>query len=316
MKKVNKTKKSSRTTLWRNAISVVLVGLFCVIVAKNWQQMKAGFTVLESVSIWWILFGFVLYACTQLFGATSYFSLAIKKVSWRELYIVEWASAGINRLLPAGAGSMGIHGLYLLKRKHSVAESVAVVGINNVLSIVSHLILLSLVLLLSSNQFIDQNIELPTTAIYYVLIVVFLFIVLLGFSKIRRVVSTFFKDLLSTLKTYKSRPTALIKSVVAVLGITFTNTILLLSMMHAVGLQIDLIAAFLIVSIGTAFGALFPTPGGLGGVEAGLVGALILFDAPSASAIAVAILFRFVTFWMPLVVGNVVFLAVRNKNYF
>ena len=87
-------------------------------------------------------------------------------------------------------------------------------------------------------------------------------------------------------------------------------------MMHAVGLQIDLIAAFLIFSIGTAFGALFPTPGGLGGVEAGLVGALILFDAPSASAIAVAILFRFVTFWMPLVVGNVVFLAVRNKNYF
>ena len=103
--------------------------------------MKAGFTVLESVSIWWILFGFLLYACTQLFGATSYFSLAIKKVSWRELYIVEWASAGINRLLPAGAGSMGIHGLYLLKRKHSVAESVAVVGVNNVLSIVSHLML-------------------------------------------------------------------------------------------------------------------------------------------------------------------------------
>lgn len=313
---MNKSKNSKRVKLIRNFISLALVGLFGIIVAVNWQQMRSGFAVLESVSVWWLVLGIFLYALTQLFGATSYFSLALRKVSWRDLYIVEWASAGINRLLPAGAGSMGIHGLYLLKRKHSVAETVAVVALNNILSITTHFVLLALVFLLVPHHIKTQSFALPRDTQYFVFAAVLLVGLFLGIPTIRKVFRKFVSDVSDAFKKYRAKKKAVLASTLAVLCLTATNTVLLWSMMTAVGLELGVIVAFIVFSIGVAFGALFPTPGGLGGVEAGLVAALMLFTVPSATAIAVAILFRFVTFWVPLVLGNIVFLTVRNKNYF
>lgn len=51
--------------------------------------------------------------------------------------------------------------------------------------------------------------------------------------------------------------------------------------------------------------ALIPfTPGGLGFVEAGLVGTLGLAGVPAADALAATLLYRIVTFWLPLPAGG------------
>ena len=61
--------------------------------------------------------------------------------------------------------------------------------------------------------------------------------------------------------------------------------------------------------------ALVPlTPGGLGFVEAGLVGTLGLAGVPAADALAATLLYRIVAFWLPLPAGGLAYLLFRRRH--
>jgi uncharacterized protein (TIRG00374 family) len=60
--------------------------------------------------------------------------------------------------------------------------------------------------------------------------------------------------------------------------------------------------------------ALIPlTPGGLGFVEAGLVGMLTLAGLPATAAVTATLLYRLVSFWLPLPVGGVAYVLYRRR---
>jgi uncharacterized protein (TIRG00374 family) len=54
------------------------------------------------------------------------------------------------------------------------------------------------------------------------------------------------------------------------------------------------------------------TPGGLGFVEAGLVGTLTLAGVPGPEALAATLLYRLVSYWLPIPVGGVAYLLFRR----
>ena len=59
-------------------------------------------------------------------------------------------------------------------------------------------------------------------------------------------------------------------------------------------------------------GGLLPIPGGLGGIDGGLFGALVLFGTPVAVTAAAVLAYRVILFWLPLVVGTIAFLSLRR----
>ena len=60
--------------------------------------------------------------------------------------------------------------------------------------------------------------------------------------------------------------------------------------------------------------ALLPfTPGGLGFVEAGLVTTLTLAGVPGGDALAATLLYRIVSYWLPLLAGGVAYLLFRQR---
>jgi uncharacterized membrane protein YbhN (UPF0104 family) len=59
-------------------------------------------------------------------------------------------------------------------------------------------------------------------------------------------------------------------------------------------------------------GGLLPLPGGVGGVDAGLVGALILYGAPLAAAVAAVAIYRVLQLLLPAVLGSVAFVKLRS----
>lgn len=74
------------------------------------------------------------------------------------------------------------------------------------------------------------------------------------------------------------------------------------------GSQTMLIAVF-IFCISTVIGALFATPGGLGGVEGSLVALSVrLLSLPTAMATAAALLIRFCTLWLGVTIGVISFI--------
>ena len=62
--------------------------------------------------------------------------------------------------------------------------------------------------------------------------------------------------------------------------------------------------------------ALLPfTPGGLGFVEAGLVGTLTLAGVPGSDALAATLLYRLAAFWLPIPAGGVAYLLFRHRYH-
>jgi uncharacterized protein (TIRG00374 family) len=59
-------------------------------------------------------------------------------------------------------------------------------------------------------------------------------------------------------------------------------------------------------------GGLIPVPGGIGGVDAGLVGTLALYNVPLASATGAVLAYRAIALWVPALFGGVAFLALRR----
>ncbi len=59
-------------------------------------------------------------------------------------------------------------------------------------------------------------------------------------------------------------------------------------------------------------GGLLPIPGGIGGIDGGLIGTLIVYGTPAAGTAAAVLGYRVILFWLPLVVGGIAFAALRR----
>jgi uncharacterized protein (TIRG00374 family) len=59
-------------------------------------------------------------------------------------------------------------------------------------------------------------------------------------------------------------------------------------------------------------GGLLPLPGGVGGIDGGLLGALVVYGAPAATAAAAVLAYRVILFWLPLIVGALSFASLRR----
>jgi uncharacterized protein (TIRG00374 family) len=59
-------------------------------------------------------------------------------------------------------------------------------------------------------------------------------------------------------------------------------------------------------------GGLLPIPGGVGGIDGGLLGALVVYGLPAAPAAAAILAYRVILFWLPLVLGAAAFVSLRR----
>ena len=80
---------------------------------------------------------------------------------------------------------------------------------------------------------------------------------------------------------------------------------------HAFGLDIPLTVILMGYLIGQ-LGGLLPIPGGVGGIDGGLIGTLIVYGAPAAGTAAAVLAYRVILFWLPLIAGGIAFAALRR----
>jgi len=60
-------------------------------------------------------------------------------------------------------------------------------------------------------------------------------------------------------------------------------------------------------------GNLLPLPGGVGGVDGGMIGALIAFNVDSGLAVVAVLAYRAIAFWLPIAPGAVAYFALRRS---
>jgi uncharacterized protein (TIRG00374 family) len=87
---------------------------------------------------------------------------------------------------------------------------------------------------------------------------------------------------------------------IAVLGLSF----------RAFGQTVPVAEVIMGYFIGT-LGSLLPLPGGLGGVEGGMIGAFVAFGVPAGRAVVGVLAYRAISFWIPTIPGIIGYLKLR-----
>ena len=59
-------------------------------------------------------------------------------------------------------------------------------------------------------------------------------------------------------------------------------------------------------------GGLIPVPGGIGGVDAGLVGTFVLYNVPITAAASAVLAYRAIALWVPASLGSAAFVSLRR----
>jgi uncharacterized membrane protein YbhN (UPF0104 family) len=80
---------------------------------------------------------------------------------------------------------------------------------------------------------------------------------------------------------------------------------------HAFGASPPLTVILMGYLIGQ-LGGLLPIPGGIGGIDLGLIGTLVVYGAPAAATAAAVLAYRIILFWLPLIVGGIAFEGLRR----
>jgi len=102
-------------------------------------------------------------------------------------------------------------------------------------------------------------------------------------------------------------------AVFAAAGNTGFDYLALLAALRAVGASPRPSLVLLAYTAGELLALVPFTPGGLGFVEAGLVGTLTLAGVPGQDALAATLLYRLVAYWLPLPAGGVAYLLFRRR---
>jgi uncharacterized membrane protein YbhN (UPF0104 family) len=80
---------------------------------------------------------------------------------------------------------------------------------------------------------------------------------------------------------------------------------------HAFGYSPPIVVILMGYLIGQ-LGGLLPLPGGLGGIDGGLIGTLIVYGIPAVAVTAAVLIYRVILFWLPLLVGALAFISLRR----
>jgi uncharacterized membrane protein YbhN (UPF0104 family) len=310
MSQPKQTKKHS--SLLRAGLSTLLLAAAAWVLARNWRTVTGAAHVARSASIAWLGLSLLLMAVTFCIAAGIYGVLAVRPLRYRQTLLVEVSAAFVNRLLPSGLGGLGLHGVYLYKRKHTVAEATVVVSVNNLLGMMGHLLLLGCLIAVRPDvlrRFTHGGLHVSA---WMAAALVAAVAVLMSIPWVRQRLTSFARNLLASVR--KMRVRKLLAALGLALLLTVTYTCILASVCRSLRLHISVLQVFVVFSVGMLTSTATPTPGGLVGAEAGLFAGFVAYGVAAPTAGAAVLLYRLVTYWLPLVPGALALLLARRRR--
>jgi uncharacterized protein (TIRG00374 family) len=100
--------------------------------------------------------------------------------------------------------------------------------------------------------------------------------------------------------------------VLGAVGFWAANVAILWAAFHAYGAKVPLGVVVQGFFIGMVANLVPFVPGGVGAVDAGMIGTFVLFDVPGAEVFAAVLTYRLIAFWLPIPPGIVAFLQLRK----
>lgn len=294
-------------------LGVLLVLLY--VLAPQIGSFHRSFAIIGRADFWYFLFGLLTTIATYVFAAGQYKLLAQKPLRYVRTLLVQGASAFTNRLLPAGIGGISLNVAYLRRERHTLAQAGVVVAVNNGLGFVGHALLLSVLVVFGTSLTLHTGFRF-SGLVYGIAALIFVVgVAVLLVKRVRSSIGRFAKFVVHDVVQYRKHPLKLISALACALCLTLLYAVTLYLCMRSVGYMLSLGKVFVIFTAGVGAATVTPTPGGLVGAEAALAAGFVAYGLPAADGVAIALVYRLLTYWLPLITGFGLFEFVERKHY-
>ena len=308
----------SRVLLRRAAIAVgllVLLGLIAVL-APGLGQVRS---LLGDANAGWLALAVGLEVASSLSYVLMFRPVFCKRMSWRSSFEISLSELAVGSIVPAsGAGGVAL-GAWILNRSGMpgpivARRSVAFLLIKSSVNFVA-VAVIGLLMFAGVGPHRSAALTLLPAVASIGGILAFVFVGrlsrrLAGSSrtKLRTAVAAVADGVEEAGVLIRKRDPLLVSGAI---GYWIFDNLVLLATFHAFGVAPTLIIVLQAYLIGQLGGAL-PLPGGLGGIDGGLIGTLVVFGTPAAEATAAVLLYRVILFWIPLIMGAPAFVSLRR----
>jgi uncharacterized membrane protein YbhN (UPF0104 family) len=313
-------KRLRRRALQTVALLGVLVGI--VVLAPGLGEVRSR---LEEADPAWLAVALVLEFLSCCSYVVLFRPVFCRNMSWRTSWEISWSELGMGSIVPAsGAGGLAL-GAWILNRSGMPADQIARRSVAFFLVKSSvNFAAVAVIGALFAVGVIGPHQPLWRTALPAVLAVLLIAAVVAvgklgepdepssddeGIRRLwihtRRALVGGVREAVALVR--QLHPGVLIGSV----GYWAFDNAVLWATFHAVGASPPVSVILMGYLIGQLGGAL-PIPGGIGGIDLGLVGTLIVYGAPADATVAAVLAYRVILFWLPLIVGAVCFWSLRR----
>jgi uncharacterized protein (TIRG00374 family) len=309
-------------------LALVLVVIACVTLLPGLGTLRAR---LEHAKLEWLLLGVALKLLSGVGYVAVFRMIFCRRMTWRVSYQIGMAELGANAVFPTGgAGGLAL-GAWALKRGGMQAEEIArrTVAFFLLTSVPNVLGVIVLGIGLATGVFGGEGNLLLTALPAAVAIAAVVLVLQAG-----RIAKRWGRRLERRGGHELSRRKLVLMKGLTAAGEGVQEAVALLregNLLLILGLIAYLAFDVMIVwatfrSLGPApplailwiayligeLGGLIPVPGGIGGVDAGLVGTLSLYNVSLSSAAGAVLAYRAIALWVPAVVGGIAFLFLRR----
>lgn len=260
---------------------------------------------LRHANWFWVLVATVASVGTYLTAAVSLMAVSRCPLRLGRTTVVQLAASFTTTLAPSGLGRVGLNERYLEKSGVRRPDALAALSLHAAAAALVHGVLLLVAVPMAGVSVGIPDIPRGWPWLLAAVVVPVALTVVLRLPYVRRkLVRPSVKALRGLVELFHepARATALLVSTTA---LSVVYVLCLVASLVAVGGDaafIKVAAAYLVAS---ALGSASPTPGGLGVIEASLVAALTAAGIAAPTAVAAVLLYRLVTYWLPIAAGAV-----------
>jgi uncharacterized protein (TIRG00374 family) len=316
-----------RSRLRRRAIVLCLVVLVVIAVIGLVPGLASLRTRFAHAQWSWLVIGCALKMLSGFSYVAVFRSVFCRRMSWRLSTQIGLAELGANAIIPTGgAGGLAL-GVWALRRTGMATDQIArrtvafffLTSLPNVLGV----IILGLGLALG---IFEGHAGLALTLVPAVIAAAAIVATLASGrwaagaqerlaarrgpdSKLARAVGALAGGVREALVLLRRHDPWLI---VGLIGYLAFDVQVLWATFHAFGYVPPLSILWIGYLIGE-LGGLIPIPGGIGGVDLGLVGTFVLYRVPVGAATAAVLAYRAIALWVPAVAGSVAFVFLRRS---
>jgi uncharacterized membrane protein YbhN (UPF0104 family) len=302
-----KTETITRFSRYQVIQLVLLVAL--VYVAYPFiSTVPAFFSELRTANWWWALLGLTVSALTYVGAAAALWASADGMVSFKNLTIMQVANTFAATTTPAGVGGLALSTRFLQKGGLGALRATAAVALQQTVQVITHVALL-IFFSFAAGASAELSHFVPSPTLLYLigglllgLVGAFLFV-----PKLRRWLGTAvrprLKEVLTDLAELAREPKRLGIIVLGCAATTLGMALALWASIEAFGGHTSFVTVTVVTMVGGTLASAAPTPGGVGAVEAALIGGLAAFGLPTAIAVPSVLLYRILTCWLPVFVG-------------